>query len=237
LSELTSLGPLLFMQSKKGYRHNIDSVILANFVSMNLKGEEHILDVGSGDGVISVILKKYFPEAKITGIEIQQNLYNLSIQNSIQNNLEIKFYNNDFFEHKFNRNSFQIILSNPPYYPLQSGRICKSEEKTVAKHEITFSLDKFLKKSKNLLTHNGSIFFIYPSTRFLFAFNSIYENKLFIKNMRFVHNTVNENSVLVLFRLSKQRHKCCVIDSPLVIYEDKCKKIYTEELKKYLFYN
>ncbi len=234
MSELTSLGPLLFTQSKNGYRHNIDSVILSNFIS--LKGEEQVLDVGSGDGVISIILKYFYRNINVTGIEIQKNLYYLSIKNKTQNNLDINFINDDFFKFDFHNNSFQIILSNPPYYPLEAGRTCKSKEKTVAKHEITFELDKFLKKSKKLLTYNGSIYFIYPSTRFLYAFNTIYANKLFIKRIRFVHNTINECSVLVLFQLSKQQHKCFKIESPLIIYKNKSEKNYTDELKKYLFY-
>ncbi len=229
------MGPLLFTQSKKGYRHNIDSVILANFIS--LKGNEKVLDVGSGDGIISIILKYNNMLSDITGIEIQKNLYILSLTNCKQNNLDIQFINHDFFTYKFSNSFFDIILSNPPYYPLHSGRICKSQEKTVAKHEITFTLDKFLFHSKKILKQNGSIFFIYPSSRFLFAFNSIYNNKLYIKKLRFIHNTIEENSVLVLFQVSKQQHKCFAIEKPLIIYENKNKKLYTQELKEYLFYD
>ena len=235
MSELTTLGPLLFTQSKRGYRHNVDSVILSNFVE--IKGNERILDVGSGDGVISVILKYKFPDITITGIEIQENLYRLSVLNAHQNNLDIKFLNSDFFKIDFKEAKFNIIITNPPYYPISSGRLSLSHEKTVAKHEITFNLKDFLFYSKRILAQNGSIYFIYPTSRFLFAFNEIYKNNFYIKRLRHVYNTIEEESVLTLFQISKHQHKSFIIDKPLIIYKDKFKKEYTDELNTYLFYS
>ncbi len=233
MSELTSLGHLLFTQSKKGYRHNIDSVLLANFIKV--KNNESILDVGSGDGIISILLKDKYPGINIVGVEIQGKLHNLSIRNSSQNNLDITYIKDDFFKHDFLNNEFDIIITNPPYYPENEGRVCKDEEKKLAKHEITFNLKDFLLKAKKLLKHNGSIYFIYPTKRFLFAFNTVYESKLFLKNIRHIHNTIDEDSVLTLFHVTMQKYKCVRIERPLIIYNDKSSKSYTDELKSYLF--
>ena len=233
MSELTSLGHLFFTQSKKGYRHNIDSVLLANFIK--IKNSEYVLDVGSGDGIISILLKDKYPDINIFGIEIQEKLFKLSIQNSKQNNLNISYIQDDFFKFIFSENEFDIIITNPPYYPENDGRVCKDEEKKLAKHEITFNLKDFLKRAKKFLKHSGSIYFIYPTKRFLFAFNTVYENKLFLKNIRHIHNTINEDSVLTLFHVTKQKYKCVTIEKPLVIYNDKKSKSYTDEVKEYLF--
>ncbi len=233
MSELTSLGHLLFVQSKKGYRHNIDSVLIANFIYA--KNSASVLDVGSGDGIISIILKNKFPQLKITGIELQENLYYKSIKNRELNNLDIDFINNDFFYYEFPKNSFDIILTNPPYYPVHSGRCSINNEKNLAKHEIAFDLGNFLKKAKALLKNSGCIYFIYPVNRCYFALNAIKENKLFIRRLRFIHSTIDENSVLVMFHLTNQQCKSFVIEKPLIIYKDKLNKIYTDEVKNYLF--
>jgi len=144
LSELTSLGPLLFVQSKKGYRHNIDSVLIANFIQP--KSSDSVLDVGSGDGIISIILNNRYPALRITGIEIQSKLFSQSLENKELNKSEVHFINDDFFDFPFSKNNFDIILTNPPYYPLNSGKCSKNSEKNLAKHEIAFNLENFLKK-------------------------------------------------------------------------------------------
>ncbi len=233
MSELTTLGHLLFVQSKKGYRHNIDSVLIANFIRP--KEDDSILDVGSGDGIISIILKEKYPSLHITGIEIQEKLFKQSLKNSELNKFNINFVNGDFFYHSFEKNSFDIILTNPPYYPLSCGKCSANNEKNLAKHEIAFNLEKFLKRSKTFLKNIGSIYFIYPANRCYFAFNKICENRLYIRRIRFVHSTISENAVLVMYHLTNQQCKNFIIEKPLIIYEDKMNKVYTEEVKKYLF--
>ncbi len=233
MSELTSLGPLLFVQSKKGYRHNIDSVLIANFIQP--KSSDSVLDVGSGDGIISIILNNRYPALRITGIEIQSKLFSQSLENKELNKSEVNFINDDFFDFPFSKNNFDIILTNPPYYPLNSGKCSKNSEKNLAKHEIAFNLENFLKKSKSLLKESGSIYFIYPANRCYFAFQKINENRLYIKRIRFIHSVIDEDAVLVMYQLTNKQCKNFKIEKPLIIYKDKLNKLYTDEVRKYLF--
>ncbi len=235
MTELTRLGDLLFTQSKKGYRHNIDSVLLANYV--NLKNKLNILDVGSGDGIIPILLERIASQfnISITGIELQQNLYNLSLINALQNNSKVNFINSDFFHFNFDRNFFDIIITNPPYFPKCDGQFASSEEKNLAKHEITFTLKDFLNHSKKILKYEGSIYFIYPINRILNCLNCIFETKFSIKNMRFIHNSIDEEASLVLFEITLKPLKNFKISKPLIIYSEKEQRIYTPEVQKYLF--
>ena len=236
MSELTTLGPFKFIQPKKGYRHGIDSVLLANFVEVSAN-HNTLLDAGSGDGIISIILKHKFPQLKITGIEIQEKLYRLSIENAKLNNLEIDFIHTNLFyiKNRFKQETFDIIVCNPPYYPRKNGRLCESQEKNLARHEIFFNIDNFLKLCKYLLKHKGILFLIYPHNRFIEILEKIKNANLHLKKIRFIHNTIDEPSNLILFEILKMNFKIPVIDKPLIIYKNKDRKIYTDEVKKYLF--
>ncbi len=236
MSELTTLGPLKFIQPKKGYRHGIDSVLLANFVEV-LKHHKKLLDAGSGDGVISIILKNKFPFLKVTGIEIQEKLYRLSLENAKLNNLEIEFIHTNLFyiKNRFKQETFDIIVCNPPYYPKKNGRLCQSKEKNLAKHEIFFNIDNFFKLCKYLLNPKGTLFLIYPQNRFIEILEKIKIAGLHLKRIRFIHNTINEPSNLILFEILKMNYKIPIIDKPLIIYKSKDKKEYAEEVKRYLY--
>ncbi len=236
MSELTTLGELKFIQPKKGYRHSIDSVLLANFVEVS-KYHKTLLDVGSGDGIISIILKSKYPFLKVCGIEIQEKLFKLSVENAKLNNLDIEFIHTNVFytKNRFKQETFDIIVCNPPYYPKKNGRLCETQEKTLAKHEIFFEIDKFLKLCKYLLKSKGILFLIYPHTRFIEIINKIKIAGLHLKKIRFIHNTIKEPSNLILFEILKMNYKIPLIDKPLIIYKTKEKKEYTDEVKKYLF--
>ncbi len=236
MSELTTLGPLKFIQPKKGYRHGIDSVLLANFVEVS-KHHKNILDAGSGDGIISIILKSRFPHLNITGVEIQEKLYKLSIENAKLNNFDIQFIHTNLFylKNRFKPETFDIIVCNPPYYPVKNGRLCENREKNYARHEIFFNIDNFLKLCKYLLNAKGILFLIYPHNRFIEILEKVKNSGLFFKKIRFIYNSVDESSNLILFEILKMNYKIPIIDKPLIIYKSKDKKEYTEEVKNYLY--
>ena len=238
MSELTTLGPLKFIQPKIGYRHGIDSVLLANFVEVS-KNDRNLLDVGSGDGIISIILKYKFRFLNIYGVEIQEKLWDLSIKNAELNNLEINFIHKNIFSCKpeFPPQYFDIIVCNPPYFPLKNGKLSKNKEKTLAKHEIYFTIDDFFKISKYFLKPNCKIFLIYPYQRFLELIEKVKREGLFLKKIRFIHNDLEKPSNLILFEITNIEFKIPIIEKPLIIYKDGMKKEYTDEVAGYLFLN
>ena len=155
-------GSLKIRQSKRGYRFNLDSLILAHFVS--LKSRSVNMDLGCGNGVIALVLARRYPSTHWTGLEIQKGLASLSHKNVERNDLgkRVGIVLGDAREVKrnFAANSFDNVIFNPPYRKLSSGRINPLLEKAVARHEIKGSLSDFLAASRYLLKPTGRVFAI-----------------------------------------------------------------------------
>ena len=155
------------IQKSKGYRFSIDAILLANFINIPFQGK--IIDLGTGSGIIPVILAKKVIAKEIIGIEIQKELADIAKRNVKLNNLEetIKIINNDFNNIKdiFDPQTIDLVLTNPPYRRLKSGRINPSYEKAIARHEIKASLDDILNITKYLLKPSGKFCIIYPAIR------------------------------------------------------------------------
>ena len=140
-------GQLRIIQKEKGYRFSLDALLLAHFV--RLKEEEHVLDMGAGNGIISLILARRWECGKIVGVEIQEELVDMAKRSVEMNNLEdkVSIRQGDIrkIESLFDSQSFDAVILNPPYRRRSSGRINPDYQKAVARHEIKGSLNDFLR--------------------------------------------------------------------------------------------
>ncbi len=188
---LDELGEFRIIQKKNGYRFSDDSVQLANFV-LPLKPDDSVIDLGAGSGVIPLILAQKSQVQNIVGMEIQESLADIAKRNVVFNNLplRIKIVKGDLREviHRslFKKNSFSVVISNPPYTKHKSGRISPSSEKRVAKMEITCSLSDLIKISKYLAAENGRLCYIYPLTRLQEMLSVLQDNELKVNRLEFV---------------------------------------------------
>ena len=135
-------GQLKVIQKKKGYRFSIDAAILAHHV--RLRATDIAVDLGTGCGIIPLILSLKNPSAHIYGIEIQTDLAELASTNVVENQMEsrvtiIHADMKDFRAH-LTPEKADVVFSNPPYHRLLSGRINPETERAVARHEIKASL-------------------------------------------------------------------------------------------------
>jgi len=194
LSSLTS-DPIfdsntVLKQSKSGYRFNADSLLLSWFIFKNSKNENPIssLEIGGGNGVVSIILKRRGFSSPIECIEIQDSLFKIMNMNVKDNNLsgEINCISGNFVSHNFNYESYDIIFSNPPYFGKNDGKVNPDSEKATARHELFGSLPDFFFKSYKLLKKKGSFFLVYPAKKLQYALSSSYNNNLYLKNIVFV---------------------------------------------------
>ncbi len=161
-------GSLKIRQSKRGYRFNLDSLILAHFV--DLKSRTVNLDLGCGNGVIALVLASRYRAIALARAGDSGRLWRrLARKNVEQNGLDHRVIidTGDAREVKkiYQPHSFDNIVFNPPYRKLDSGRINPLPEKAIARHEIKGSLSEFLSASKYLLKPKGRVFTIYPATR------------------------------------------------------------------------
>src|SRR3990172_10507061 len=139
-----SSSDLKIIQKKDGYRFSLDAVLLADFTSKYILPKTSLLDMGTGSGVIPIILASKFKDIKITALEIQEELCEMAERNVKLNRLEnrIKIIKGDIKETEkfFKKGQFDIVVANPPYRSEKSGRINLAHQKAIARHELKCKL-------------------------------------------------------------------------------------------------
>lgn len=210
---------LKIYQLKKGFRFSVDAVILADFFQGKTEGK--ILDIGSGCGIIPVLLAEKKDMKNIFGIEIQKSFLEVFRKNVEENNLSdrIKIFEGDVADLK-EGNSFDYIISNPPYMELDGKKISENENKKIARHEIFLDIKKLAENSRRLLKPRGELFIVHRSHRFLEICRIFEENGFSVKRAKFVFFDREKNSNLVLIQASKGRKNKLEIESPLFLQEN-----------------
>jgi len=224
-------GSLKIRQSKRGYRFNLDSIILAHFV--DLKSRTVNLDLGCGNGVIALVLANLYVQSRWHGLEVQHALADLAQKNVEQNGLDHRVIidKGDAREIKkiYQPHSFDNIVFNPPYRKINSGRMNPLPEKAVARHEIKGSLSEFLSASKYLLKPKGRVFTIYPAARMVELINLFRKKDIEPKRMKLVFSDAASTAEFVLVEGRSGSREELKMEPPLFIYEEH--KEYTKDMK------
>jgi len=226
---------LRIMQKVKGYRFSIDSLILAELAQPLEKGQ--ILDLGTGCGIVALILAKKFPKASIKGVEIQKEMVERAKRNAKINNLEknVEIVHGSYakLSDLFAEASFDYVISNPPYRQIGSGRINPYEEKAVARHEIFSDLFTLLKNAYYVLKPKGKLGIIFTARRITDLLYLAREVDLEPKKICFIHSFSHEEAQGVFVESVKGAKRGeTIVKPPLVIYESP--GVYTKEAQKIL---
>ncbi len=212
---------LLVRQPSRGYRFTVDSVILAHFVTPSSKSR--IVDLGSGSGIIPLVLAYRHPDTQIAGVEIQKNLAALARENIDLNRLahRVTMIHGDMkdrgIREKLGRAS--LVVSNPPYTPLSSGRINPDPEKAVARHEIAITLKALVETASALLVPLGKFSVIVPCGRLSELLETLQGESFSPARIRFVHPLKQEPAKRVLVESVKGGQGGAEECPPLFIYE------------------
>ncbi len=158
-------GRLKLIQSKDGYRFSIDAILLSEFVT--IKPGDVVVDLGTGCGIILLILLLTKPVGHVFGLEIQKELAIQAAQNAGLNGFSDKteIILGDIRYPPVARESADVVICNPPYRQVKNGRINPDIRKAVARHEMLASIDDILLAAKHLLRKKGRLTLIYPSDR------------------------------------------------------------------------
>lgn len=157
-------GKTIF-QTRGGHSITSDSAFLVETVSEQISQENiNLLELGSGNGIISIMLSHYHPKWKIMGIEIQRHLVKLS-----QDNAKLSETSSTFTEHDLraftSSQKYDLIISNPPYFPKDKGRMSPIVERALSRHEITCNMLDIMECVRRNLKKDGSAFVLYPQNR------------------------------------------------------------------------
>lgn len=206
------------IQKKDGFRFSVDAVILSDFFSPTKKGK--ILDIGCGNGIIPILLYSKGKGEDITGVEIQEENCELALKNVKLNNLEdyIKIENDDVKEYP-KGNTFDYIISNPPYMEVDGKKQNILSCKSIARHELTLNLYDLIRNAKRLLKPVGSITLVHRSYRFTDISRILEDCGFSLKRVRFVYYSKDRNSNLVLVEAFKGKKCKLEIEPPLFLEE------------------
>ena len=225
---------LKIVQDNEMFNFSLDSVLLPNFVTLNKK-IDRILDIGCGNAPIPLILSTK-TDAKITGVEIQKEVFNLAIESISINKKEdqINIINkdiNDYYK-EIETDSFDVITCNPPFFKyIETSNINKNDYKTIARHEVKLNLNQLFNIAKKLLKNNGIIAIVHRPERFVEVVEEMKKNNIEPKRVQFVYPKKNIEANIMLIEGSKNGKPGLKILPP--IYSHKDNGEYTEEIRKY----
>lgn len=224
---------LKIIQNKTGFCFGTDSILLSDFAK-EIKKEARVIDLGTGTGIIATLLCGKTELKEIIGVEIQKEVYEMA-QKSIQlNQLENKFkiLNEDILNLNkiLEKNTFDAIVTNPPYKKKDTGIKNEEEKKIISRHETTASLEDFIRISKDLLKDKGEFYMVNRPDRLVDILNIMRKYQIEPKIMRFVYSNKNSEPKLILVKGIKNAKPFLKVQNNLYIYDENDE--YTEEIKK-----
>jgi tRNA1Val (adenine37-N6)-methyltransferase len=214
-------GKLKILQKRQGYRFSIDALLLAHFAQP--APDDRILELGTGCGVIPLILFYRKKAQKIIAVEIQSSLADLARRNAALNRCSSRFQilEEDLrtLRKRFGGESFDRVLANPPYRKVGSGRINPHEEKAIARHEVQATLEEVLGCAHSSLKDKGRLDMIYPASRTADLMRGLSKHHLEPKRIQFVHSHEKDEASLVLVEALKEGHAQVKILPPFFLYD------------------
>ena len=222
-------------QDDKYFSFSLDSLILANFVNINLS-DKKIIDLGTGNGIIPLVLSLR-TDKKIIGIEIQEQLAalaNKSVRyNKLENQVEIINMNMKNYVNVSNINTVDLITCNPPYFKYdENKKINLSKEKAVARHEMEIVLEDVIFISNKLLKNGGRLALVHRTDRFYEVLSLYKKYNVEPKKIRFIHDNDSKEASLFFIEGIKNGNSGLIVDKPFILYKKDNSK--TEEYEKLL---
>ncbi|MFO7715041.1 tRNA1(Val) (adenine(37)-N6)-methyltransferase [Desulfosarcina sp.] len=213
-------GNIILNQPKSGYRFSIDAVILAHLAGP--APGETVLDLGTGCGVIAIMLAFRHADIQVIGIEIQPELASLARQNVADNRMtdRIRIMGKDMIDLSPTDigGPVDLVVTNPPYRKRESGRINPDNQRALARHELAIDLESLLLTARRLLRKSGRITIIYPSARAVDLMAAMRATGLEPKTMTLIHASAASSARLVAITGIKGGRPGLETGPPLTLY-------------------
>ena len=218
-------------QDTEYFKMSMDSMILANFVTINLR-DKKVLDIATGNAPIPMLLT-YRTKAEIYGVELQTPVYNLGRISIKENNMDkqIVLINDDAknLVNTFESDTFDVITCNPPYFKTNNKEFENDNEvKSLARHEKTLVLEDIFVIARKLLKNNGRLAMVHRTERFVEIIDMAKKYNFELKRVRFIYPNNEKVSDLVLIECALNGKSGLKMEQPLFVYDDKGE--YTEEV-------
>ena len=230
----TVLDGMEIIQRNDFQNFTLDSVLLGDFVKINRKTKK-ILDIGTGCGIISLILAKK-SKAQITGIELQPEMSELAERNAENNNFQnqIRIVNEDIknYDRIFKKDEFDVIVTNPPYFDYDGNinQINDLEQISRARHNVDITIEEIIGISAYLLKNYGSFSMVFRSDRLVEILGLLTKYNLEPKRMKNCYTGKGKNAKISLIEAIKDAKKGFTIEEAIYVYDENGEK--TEYIKK-----
>jgi tRNA1Val (adenine37-N6)-methyltransferase len=227
-------GKLAVIQARNGYRFSLDSFLLAHFV--RIKGRERVVDLGSGNAPVALLLASRHPCVKLSGVEIQRGMVERARKAIALGGFEdrVEIVQGDVRKARdlLPGQCYDLAVCNPPYRPPRTGRVNPNTEKRIARHEVLGDLNDFLRAGAYLLREGSAMALVYPAWRAVDLIEAMRRQDIEPKRMRFVHSFEAAPASLVLAEGIKGGGKELEVSAPLIVYTQA--RDYTPELREIL---
>ncbi len=223
INDLVYFKNIKIVQNKDYFNFSLDSILLPNFVEITRKTKK-ILDMCTGNAPIPLILSTK-TDAKIYGVELQKEVYDLAKEtikiNNLDNQIELINDNIKNLKKIFDTETFDIITCNPPYFKKKDDSIINENKvKSIARHEIEMELEDVMIISKALLKNEGSLVLVHRTDRLIEIIELMKKHNIEPKRMRLIYPKINMESNLVLIEGRKNGKEGLKILPPLYIHND-----------------
>ena len=214
---------MVLYQPTNGYCYNSDTHFLYNFIIENFKKYKNIkgelLDIGSGSGILGLLIAKEFEKLRLNQCEIQKMFQFFSKKNSITNNIDSNLYEGSFSNIEFDKR-FDICVSNPPFY---HSDVIKSDNESlkIARYNDSLPLEEFIKKTASILNSEGKFFFCYDVKQINQILLLLNKYKFNLEALQFVHPKVSKDATLILVYAKRNSKSLTKILKPLVVFDEK----------------
>lgn len=222
---------LKIIQNRDGFCFGIDSILLTDFAK-EIEERSKIVDLGTGTGIIAILLSKKINPSKIIGVEIQEDVYEMakrSIElNNLENTIEVINSNIKDLQDKVQMNTFDAVVTNPPYKKVGTGITNENNKKLISRHETEASLEDFIRVSNKLLKDKGSLYMVHRPDRLVDIIELLRKYKIEPKQIKFVYPKEGKEANLLLIKAIKNAKPFLKIEKPLYVYNQNGE--YTDEI-------
>lgn len=229
LDELHRNGYRIIQNARK-FCFGMDAVLLSGFA--RVKAGERVLDLGTGTGIIPILLRGKTPGRNFTGLEIQEESADMARRSVAYNHLEdsISIVTGDIREAAalFRAASFDVVTSNPPYMTDSHGLVNPDLPKAIARHELLCSLEDVVRGAAGVLRPGGRFYLVHRPFRLAEIMTVLVRYRLEPKRMRLVYPFVEKEPNMVLLEAVQGGNSRITVEKPLIVYREP--GVYTEEI-------
>lgn len=218
------------IQKKDGFCFGMDAVLLSGFAAV--KPGEKAIDLGTGTGIIPILLEAKYEGEHYTGLEIQDEVVEMAARSVALNHLEekVSIVKGDIKEASrlFGAASFDVVTSNPPYMNDAHGLKNPDLPKAIARHEVLCTLDDVAREAAKLLRPGGRFYMVHRPHRLIEIITALTKYKLEPKRMKMVHPFVDKEANMVLIEAVRGGKSMIKVEAPIVVYREP--GVYTQEI-------